>query len=202
MAEGLIAAPTVLLSTLLGGLWGGYREAGFKGAAVGGVAGLATGFGAALGAGMLISALSLPMTWPVAIPAMIFVGVSSFFGGKMASRMVFRSAEINAFKAAVQQHAVEQLRSSFSASGLDLQQGLQGHIHEAFGALRQRLDQELGGSIEQTQRTLDDLSVSIHRSVAVREHELVRLAAVTQEVEAIRQRSKELSSRIHQLASH
>ncbi len=201
VTEALVAAPTVLLSTLLGGLWGGYREAGFKGAAVGGVAGIATGFGAALGAGMLISALSLPMTWPVTLPAMLFVGVSSFFGGRFASRMVFRGAEITSFKNAVQDHAIEQLRASFAASGLDMQQGLRDHIHEAFGALRQHLDQELGGSIAQTQRTLDDLSVSIHRSAAVREHELLRLAAVNKEITAVQDRSQKLATRITQLAS-
>ncbi|MFH1465170.1 MAG: dynamin family protein [Pseudomonadota bacterium] len=201
VVEGLVAAPTVLLSTLLGGVWGGYREAGFKGAAVGGVAGIATGFGALLGAGMVISALSLPLTWPVTIPAMILVGVSSFFGGKFATRMIFRGAEVEAFKRTVQERAIEQLRASFAGSGLDMQRGLHAHIQEAFGALRQRLDQELGGSIEQTQRTLDDLSANIHRSAAVREHELARLAVITEEVEAVRRRSQALAARVAQIAA-
>jgi hypothetical protein len=201
VVEGLVAAPTVLLSTLLGGVWGGYREAGFKGAAVGGIAGIATGFGAALGASMVISALALPLTWPVTIPAMIFVGVSSFFGGKFATRMIFRGSEIEAFKKAVQDHAIEQLRASFAGSGLDMQRGLQEHIREAFGALRQRLDQELGAAVEQTQRTLDDLSANIHRSAAVREHALARLASVAQEVEDIRARAQVLAARIRTMAT-
>jgi hypothetical protein len=202
VAEGVAAAPVVLVSSLLGGVWGGYREAGFKGAAVGGVAGVATGLGAALGAGFVISALSLPLTWPVTLPAMVLVGVSSFFGGKFASRMIFRQAGVKSFREAVQEHAIEQLRAGAKLGEQDLQSGLERHVSEAFTALREHLDQELGGSIEQTQRTLDELSARIHRSAAVREHELERLAVRAKDLQTVQGRAAALATTIHQLHAH
>jgi len=185
----------------VGGVLTGYREAGLKGAAVGGIAGVGTGLGAAFGAGVVIALLGLPLTWPVVLPALLLSGIASAFGGKWATRLAFGQQQVDRFREGYRTSVLNEISKQMSAQDANLRQRITQQVHEAFDALRQHIRTELGGPIEQTQRTLDDLRTQRAHDEAVAEVAFRQLNEIRTETHKLRSkalaRSQELVQSEH-----
>src|SRR5262249_3642702 len=118
--EGVAGALAVF--TGFGGIWSGYREAGAKGAAVGAVGSMGIFFGY----GMLMGMLSLPITWP----AVIVVGVLSFFTGGWLTRKIFGGNQVKLFKETYKAHVLEEITRQLQTR--DFGQTVDGHIVQTF----------------------------------------------------------------------
>jgi len=169
----------------VGGLLTGYREAGIKGAAVGGIAGMGAAVAAWVGGGAMIAILGLPLTWPVVLPVIIAGGVLSAFSGKWAARKAFPEDKVDKFKTSYKDAVREKMVNEVGNKKYEFLRQLQQQVDATFEALKRHVRVELGSQIDQTQKTLEDLSGKQARSQAERELELKHLAAILQETEKI-----------------
>lgn len=173
----------------VGGLLTGYREAGLKGAAVGGVAGVGTGLGAAFGAGLFIAMLGLPLTWPVLLPALLVSGIASAFGGKWATRLAFGQQQVDKFRENYRASVLNEIAKQMRTQDAELRLRIEQQVHHAFEALRQHIIIELGGPIEQTQRTLNDLQTRRAHDEAASEFQFNQLAELRIETQTVRSKA-------------
>ncbi len=169
----------------LGGLLTGYREAGVKGAVVGGGAGMVGGIAAAVGGGVVIAMLGLPLTWPVVLPVLIVSGVLSAFSGKWAAKKAFPDQQVDKFKASYKEAVIEKLVNEVGSKKYEFLIQLQHQVDSTFEALKHHIRLELGSQIDETDKTLEDLKGKQARSQAEREIELKRLASIKLETEKI-----------------
>jgi len=147
-AGGESLAAVLSLYTGFGGIWSGYREAGVKGAAVGGV----TSVGTMLAGGALIGALSLPVSLPVAV---VVLGVASIFTGRLATQKVLGGTRVENFKKSYRENALEELEEQLRTQRL--YDRVSESITGVYAKLKEELMGEIGDTVEQTQANLDEL---------------------------------------------
>lgn len=187
-AESLAAVLSIY--TGFGGIWSGYREAGAKGAAVGGVASLGT----ALAGGAVIGLLSLPVSLPVAV---IAIGLTSIFTGKLATQVVLGGTRVENFKKSYRKAVLEQLDEQLRG------QNLRGKIAESINAVYARLKEqvmgETGDTIEQTQANLDELKAKKGSDTRLSESRRRELQGRVGEVTSIRDKGTRLSLQLAEI---
>jgi hypothetical protein len=188
-----------LIGGVVGGAFSGYQVAGLKGAATGAAAGVVSGFGAIMASGLLIGTLGLPITWPVLIPVMLVSGLASSFGARWFTRALFGGDQVKVFRDKFRDAVVGQLEKDSAARVAAVEAAVDEQVTGVFHALRSRLQTDLGGVVEQTQRTLDDLRTQRTRSVAQVEQELVDLDDLVREVGAIDSRMREMATNLRGL---
>lgn len=183
------AAASALGGPIFGGLFSGalsgYEVAGVKGAAAGAASGVVVTMGVTVAGLIPFALLGLPLSWPVTLPALAIAGISSSLGTRWATRQLFGQATVERFREQYRQKLLAELERVSHTQIRSIQEGIDKQVRETFAALRKNVSQELGGPIEQTQRTLDELRTQTTRSEAQREREqasLERLVARTQEI--------------------
>jgi predicted GTPase len=195
MLDGATAGAGAVAGAVAGGIWGGvlagalsgYQVAGVKGAATGAAAGVATSLTAGF-AGLTVAALiGLPLTWPVVLPTLALAGLASTFGARWATGWIFSGERIQQLRDEVRAQLDQQLQSTAADRARSLSAGVDRQIDEVYGALRAQLQNELGGPIDSTQRSLDALRLQSTRSAASSEaeiHEINQLEAQLQGISA------------------
>lgn len=207
LSEGITTGASVLITGfggwlvggVVGGAFSGYQVAGLKGAAAGAAVGVVTGFGALLASGLVIGALGLPLTWPVMIPALLISGLASSFGARRFTRMLFGGDQVKVFRDKFREAIVGQLEQDSAARVAEVEKAVDEQITGVFTTLRTRVQADLGGVVEQTKRTLDDLRTQRTRSVAQAEQESADLDELVREVSAIDTRMREVSTNLRSL---
>ena len=143
----------------IGGVYVGYKEAGWKGALLGGAVSLVGSSAAAFGLGALIPVLSIPVTWPALIIAAIAGGAIGLFGSKWAVGKAFANDKIekfrNNFKEAVSKELAT-LRSQDNITGL-----VRDQINSAFDALKAKINTETENILNDTQNQLTQIRVQM-----------------------------------------
>ncbi len=190
-----------LAGAAVGGLWGGaiggavsgYRVAGLRGAATGAAAGAATSFATAFTGLMGASLLGLPLTWPVVLPALAVGGIAATFGARWATTFFFGDEQVDRFKEMVEEGVLRQLESTAHTRVRELQAATDEQVGATFSALRKRVDQDLGGAIQQTERTLENLRQDRLGSGARRAVDLAELDEAEKELLAIVSRVSEMA---------
>lgn len=182
-----------LIGGVLGGAFTGYQVAGFKGAATGAAAGVVSGLGAMLAGGLVIGALGLPLTWPVLIPALILSGLASSFGARWFTRLMFSGEQVQRFRDGFRTSVVTQLEADSAQRVAEVERAVDEQVNVAFTTLRARVQSDLGGVVEQTQRTLDDLRTQRTRAAAQTEQELAELETLAAESSTIEARVRRLA---------
>ena len=175
--SGTEEAITVALSvfTGFGGIWSGYRVAGFKGAAVGAVASVVT---AAVG-GIILSTLGLGLFLPV----VLVLGIASIFTGGELTKMVFARDRVDNFKRDYKEKVIQEVEKQIREQHLE--QKIDEEITSAFELLKQTLRQEVENLLDNQQQTLDDLNSQQGRNLAITEtkqQELKQIRAVTERI--------------------
>ena len=187
--ESFAAALSVF--TGFGGIWSGYREAGVKGAAVGGIASLGT----CVAGGMLAAALSIPVTLPVVLG----LGIISIFTGGWAVGRLFGADRVERFRekyrAAIQERIDEELRER------DLAGSVKKNISSVYTAVKEKVIGEVTASIEQTQSTLDDMRNRKARDEALTERKRQESEQTRDEVLGIRVKALRLSNQLAEIAN-
>ena len=183
-------AVAVSVFTGFGGIWSGYREAGIKGAAIGGIASIGTYFAG----GVLAAALSIP----VSLPIIVGLGIVSIFTGGWAVKRVFSSDRVERFVEQYRTAIAERLDSELQKR--DLAGSVRKSIQEVYSAVRDKLIGEITASIEQTQSTLDDLRARKARDEVLTTHRRRELEDVRHEVAAIRAKALRLANQLAEVA--
>lgn len=185
-----------LVGGVLGGAFNGWQIAGGKGAVAGAAAGAVTGFGAAVAGGFLIAALGLPLTWPVVLPILAGTGLASSYGARWFTSNLFAGEQVTRFRERAREAVLAQLQDSAPARVAEVERGADTAITEAFAALRHQVQLELGGLIEGTARTLDELRTRSHRSLATRELDLAEIDRALAELSAAEARLSQIAATV------
>jgi GTPase Era involved in 16S rRNA processing len=188
-SESFAAALSVF--TGFGGIWSGYREAGVKGGAVGGIISLGT----CVAGGILAAALSIPVTLPIVLG----LGIVSIFTGGWTVKRLFSADRVERFKekyrGAIQERIDEELHKR------DLESTVKKNIQGVYAAVKDKLMGEVTASIEQTQSTLDDLRNRKARDEALTEHKRQSSEQTRGEVLGIRAKALRLSNQLAEVAN-
>ena len=185
LAGGLAGTFSAFAGGAVGGGLSGYRVAGVGGAAVGAGTGLAVGFGTAVG--LFIGALSigLPLTWPVTLPALAISGVIGSLGGKAMVNMVFSERRVEKYRQAFRDAVIGKLELDARHRTKTISAGIDSQVREAFEAVRNTVEQELGGAIASTERTMTQLREQRLRSDAQRALDLIELDRLDGQLQTI-----------------
>lgn len=184
-AEMLAALPAMLVGVGWGGIWSGYREAGAKGALVGGSVGL----GAAVGVGTVAVFLGVSALWPL----MILMGVTSIVAGGLGTRVLLAKERIENWKAESKQSLVARIEEQWQTNRPQVEAQFAQQTDAAFHALSAHVDSMLGGPIRQTLQTLEDVRAKRERSGAQSEFQAREFAEMLREAEGIRSKALALS---------
>lgn len=186
--ESLAAALSAI--TGLGGIWSGYREAGLKGAAIGGMASIGTCF-----AGGVIAAL---LTIPVSLPIIIGLGIVSVFTGGWAVKRTFGGDRAERFVAQYRDAIAERIDTELQKRNLPAT--VKKNIQEVYAAVKEKLIGEVTVSIEQTRSTLDELRNRKARDEVLSERTQKEFEDAKQEVVGIRAKALRLSNQLTEIA--
>lgn len=177
----------------LGGAYQGFKQAGWKGAMVGG----AVGLGVTYGSVVLLASLAIPFTWPVAIAA----GLMGTLASRFAIGKVFNSSETQIInfrgkmKDAMTAKFEEMKRENDMAKRVEEQTAM------AFNALMEHIDEETETILRDTESTLVDLQEKITENKVLAEKEQTDLAQMVKSVVQITDMAAELNREIQTVLS-
>ncbi len=187
-AGGQSIAAALAVFTGFGGIWSGYRQAGIKGGAVG----AAGSFGTFFAAGLIAGIIGLPVTFPV----LVIVGVVSIFTGGGLAKAVFAKERVENFKTNYKEAVIKEINQRMQDN--PLAQKINPQIDEIFGALKEKIREEVGSVLDDTQNTLAEVSAKREREEVMTEHEKVELQSMRTQTERILGSAQGLSRQLIQ----
>ena len=172
----------------LGGAYQGFKQAGWKGALVGG----AVGLGASYGGVLLLSSLAIPLSWPVVLA----VGLAGTLASRFAIGRLFNNAEKQILK--FREKLKEAVCAKFEemASENNMTKQVEKQISTAFNALKQRIDEETEAILQDTENTLVDLQEKVTENKVLAEKEQEDLKQMVEKVAHITETAAGLNEQI------
>lgn len=176
---------TIIASTIGsfggGGLFIGFREAGVKGALLGG----ATGF-----AGFYTSFVSLATVLgitggPVMLCLMVLAGIAGTFGGKFAVDKFLVQEKIDKFKADFKNQVKKQFHEM--KINTDFSETVRKQVFTSFEGLKAKIENETEIILRDTQKTLDNLNELKAEKKDLSEKEMDRLHNIAEEASEVLQ---------------
>ncbi len=138
-----------------GGLFIGFREAGLKGALLGGATGLA-GFYATYYAAVVFAGVLGIAGGPVTLCIMAFAGLAGTFAGKLSVDKLLVRERIDKYKADFKASVSKQFREMKITS--DFSETVRQQVFASFEGLKEKIEDETEIILKDTQKTLDDLN--------------------------------------------
>lgn len=188
-AEAITGALSVF--TGFGGIWSGYRVAGVKGAAVGAGASIGT----AVVGGLIAGFLGAPITLPV----LLAIGIASVFTGDGLAKMAFAGDRVENFRKDFKEKVLQEIEKRVQDEHLG--QKIDEQITAPFELLKQTLRQEVETFLDNTQKTLTELSNKRGRQEAMTEAERQELNQTRAETERILGNAQRLSDQLVKIMS-
>lgn len=151
--------------SLASGAISGYKIAGVKGAAVGGVTGAvcgaAGGFGTLMagvyGVGYFV-ALTNPVALTIVAATTVVSGLSAWYGGRMATAMIFGDDIVHEFKTESSRAIIEAFEGSLPQVVHDLQSQTNELVQTLYQNLTTEVQRNFGDTINQTESLLSELT--------------------------------------------
>lgn len=135
-----------------GGLFIGFREAGYKGALIGGLTG-GVGFALTLG---FFYALGIAAGGPVTLCIMAVAGLAGTFTGKFSVDKLLVQERIDKYKANFKTAVKRQFHEMKISS--DFSETVRRQVYASFEGLKAKIENETEIILKDTQKTLDDLN--------------------------------------------
>lgn len=177
------AIASSILGYGVGGIYMGYKEAGWKGALLGGATSFATVLGAGWGISMLLPALAIPVTWPVLLVASAAIGILGTFTGKAALNKAFANDKLEKFKNSFRESVSNELVRMKSEDNFS--ENVRTQIDQAFHALKDKIRTETENILNDTQNNLTKLKVELAQNSLASEKEKSELNEISKNVNAI-----------------
>lgn len=178
----------------IGSAYDGYREAGWKGALLGGVSGGVGTFATSFGAGVLISLLGIPVTWPVMLVAGVGAALMGTFTGKWAIGKAFSGDKVDKFKNSYKDAVIQELEKMKAEDNFS--ENVRRQIEEAFEALKDKIKTETEHILGDTQNQLTQLKVELAQTDSTDEREKEELKQMLAELDEICVRADEISRQL------
>ncbi len=177
-----------------GSAYMGYKEAGWKGALLGGVTGgIGTGV-AGFGGGIIIGLLGLPFTWPVLIVAGIGAAIVGTFTGKWALSKAFSKNKIEKFRESFKDGVMQQLTKMKATD--NIADSIRVHVEQTFEALKEKIRSETESILSDTQNQLTQLKVELAQTSLTSDKEKKELQVMLEGIDGICKRAEEISSQL------
>lgn len=139
-----------------GGLFIGFREAGIKGALLGGASGFVGFFATFYAATYLAGFLGIAAAGPVALCLMAVAGFAGTFSGKFAVDKLLVQERIDKYKASFKQGVKKQFHEMKISS--DFTETVRQQVFASFQGLKAKIEEETEIILLDTQKTLDSLN--------------------------------------------
>lgn len=179
----------------LGGVYMGFKESGWKGALLGGATGFA---GMAIGNlglfSLLLPALAIPVTWPVAIIGGLAVGILSTFSSKWALNKVFAKDRIEKFKNSFKDAIKNELAKMKAEDNFS--ENVRKQVDSAFEALKAKIKTETENILGDTQNQLTQLKIELAQADVTRGREKEDLKQMLVTIDQICARADEISKQL------
>jgi GTPase Era involved in 16S rRNA processing len=167
-----------LLGTIgTGGLFIGMREAGVKGALLGGASGL-LGSGAVAGAAILLTTIGITFTGPAIMIIVAIAGLTGAFTGKFSVERFLADERIEKFKQNLKQSIHKQFREMKLTS--DFSETVRQQVYQSFEGLKNKIEKETETILADTQSTLDKLNQLKEERRELSEHEKEKLSTMAE----------------------
>ena len=139
-----------------GGLFIGFREAGIKGALLGGAAGFAGFYATFYAAVYLAGVLGVTAAGPVTLCLMAIAGLAGTFTGKFSVDKLLVQERIDKYKAGFKSSVQKQFHEMKISS--DFSETVRQQVFASFEGLKKKIEQETEIILLDTQQTLDSLN--------------------------------------------
>lgn len=173
-------------ATGTGGLFIGLREAGVKGALLGGLTG-ACGFFASYFPAMFFAGFLGIVTGPVVLCLMAFAGIAGTFSGKFAVDKFLMQERIDKFKSDFKGQVKKQFHEM--KINTDFSESVRKQVFTAFEGLKKKIETETEIILCDTQKTLDNLNKIKAEKKSVSEKEMERLHEIANQASQILSRA-------------
>lgn len=195
-SDGSTAISTTLNYFTLGGgsAYLGFKEAGWKGALIGGISGGAGTFGAMFASSLLIGALGLPLTWPVLLVAGIGSSLLGTFAGKSVIEKIFNFDNTSKFRNQVKTAILTQFVEM--KANEDFSEKVRSQVEDAFNALKNKIQTETENVLNDTQNTLTQLKVELANNTVSAEKEQEQLRHMITNTEKMIEHANKVSSQL------
>lgn len=156
----------------------GFREAGVKGALLGGFTGLVS-----FSSIFFTAVLALSPAWPIALSLMAVAGLAGTFTAGLAVDKLLINERIDRYK----NNFKTQVKKQFHEMRLtnDFTETVRRQVYSAFDGLKARIEEETEIILRDTQETLDNLNALKNEKNDVSEREMERLHSAAQKASAI-----------------
>nr|VFJ94191.1 MAG: Dynamin family protein [Candidatus Kentron sp. LFY] len=187
--RGEAVAAVAAVVTGFGGLYGGYRQAGVKGAAVGTVASV----GAVVVGSVALAVLGLPVT----LPAIIGISIASILPGSFLAKIAFKKDRVELFREKYKSAVLKEFGQALSK--IDLKHQVHQQVEAAFEALHEHVSKEVNATLSDAESTLLTLRAQYERKAAMTSTEQARLHEIEQTTLSIDDAAGHLSKQLAQV---
>ncbi|MFT3951591.1 MAG: dynamin family protein [Oscillospiraceae bacterium] len=162
----------------MGALYIGFREAGIKGALLGGAVGFSGFFAIFYPATIFTGMIGITAALPVTLCLMAFAGLAVTFSGKFAVDKLLVKERIDKYKETFK----ILVRKQFHEMKLntDFIETVRRQVFTAFEGLKSKIEQETEIILRDTQKTLDDLNTLKNEKTEVSQKEMERLHSIAE----------------------
>ena len=193
--SGTALGTTLNYFTLGGGsAYLGFKEAGWKGALIGGLSGGAATFGGAFATGLVFTALGLSFTFPVLLIVGIGSALLGTFTGKKATSMLFPQDKTERFKSEFKKEISAQFVEMKTAENFS--EKVRTQVDTAFTALKDSIQRETENILNDTQNTLTQLKVDLANNTTTTEKEQEQLKKMIVGTEKIISHAESVNSQL------
>ncbi|MDD6991867.1 MAG: dynamin family protein [Oscillospiraceae bacterium] len=162
----------------IGGLFIGFREAGVKGALLGGLTGLTTWLATSFL--LVTTVVGGAFLTPAGICIMALAGFAGTFTGKFAVDKFLVQERIDKFKVNMKATVKKQFHEMKINS--DFTESVRQQVYNSFSGLKAQIEQETEIILKDTQKTLDDLNDVKQQKKVMSDNEKIRLQGIAENV--------------------
>lgn len=167
----------------VGGLFLGFREAGLKGALLGGVTGFAGFYATFYTAMFFTGVLGITAALPATLCLMAIAGLAGTFSANFAVDKILVKERIDKYKS----NFKTQVKKQFHEMKLnnDFTEAVRRQVFSAFEGLKGKIETETEIILRDTQETLDNLNALKTEKSSISEREMERLHTIAESASAI-----------------
>ena len=162
----------------IGGLFIGFREAGIKGALLGGLTGLTTWLATSFL--LVTTVVGGAFLTPAGLCILAFAGFAGTFTGKFAVDKLLVQERIDKFKVNVKANVKKQFHEMRINS--DFTESVRQQVYNSFAGLKNQIEQETEIILKDTQKTLDNLNEVKQQKKTMSDNEKIRLQSIAENV--------------------
>lgn len=160
----------------VGALFIGFREAGIKGALLGGITGASSFYGTFFATTYFTAALGLSIASPVLLCIVAFAGLAGTFTGKFAVDKFLAKEKIDKYKSDFKSQVSKQFHEM--KLNTDFTETVRQQVFNAFESLKEKIEKETEIILKDTQKTLNNLNQLKIEKKMVSEKEKEKLQSV------------------------